>query len=84
MTTSIISLGISFDLERYCTLRGKDDVRHTLAKTSIEILPTLQISVLPDKFKPLHAPLQDFEPRIRQVPPLHLAPSPTANPHSTR
>ena len=64
MTTSIRSLGISFDLERHRTLRGKDDVRHTLAKSSNESHSDLQISTLPDRFRPVRTLLLNFQPRI--------------------
>jgi hypothetical protein len=84
MTAVIRSLDISFDLERHCILCGKDDVCHTLAKTSVEIHQVRLITTLPDKFHSVRTPLHYFEPRIRHVPPLHLASSPTANPHSTR
>ena len=84
MTTSIRSLGISFDLERYRSLRGKDGVRHTLVKTGVEIHPVRQIATLSDKFHPVGMPLQSFQPHTRQVTTPHLAPSSTANPHSTR
>ena len=84
MTTSIRSLGISFKLERYCILRGKDDVCHTLVKTGVEVQPVRQIAALPDKLRPVRAALHYFEPHTRYVPTPHLAPSPTANPHSTR
>lgn len=84
MTTTLKSLRISFDLKRFCTLRGKDDVRAVLVKTSSEIQPTRQITALPDKFRPVRAPLQRFEPRMRHNPTSHLTPSPTTNTHRAR
>ncbi|MFT5510239.1 MAG: hypothetical protein ACI89J_003332 [Hyphomicrobiaceae bacterium] len=84
MTTSIRSPGISFELERYCSLRGNDDVCHTLVKTSVEIHQVRKIAALPDKLHPVRAALHYFEPHTRYVPTQHLAPSPATKPHSTR
>ena len=84
MTTSIRSPGISFELERYCILRGKDDVCHTLVKTNVKINQVRQIAALPDKLRPVRAALHYFEPHTRYVPTQYLAPSPTANPNSNR
>lgn len=84
MTTSIRSLGISFDLERRRSLRGEDDVCHTLVKTGVEMHQVRQIAALPDKLRPVRAALHCFKPHTRYAPTPHLAPSPAANPHSTR
>ena len=84
MTTSIRSPGISFELERYCILRGKDDVCHTLVKTNVKINQVRQISTLSNKLRPVHASLQNSKSRVRHVQTQHLAPSSMANPHSNR
>ena len=47
MTTSIRSLGISFDLQRHRSLRGEGDVRNTLAKTCITIISTCKHAPCP-------------------------------------
>jgi hypothetical protein len=84
MTTSIRSLGISFELEKYRSLRGDDDVRDMLVKTSVEIHQVRQTSVLSDRFRHIHASLENSGARLRHVPTPHLATSSTANPHSIR